>query len=269
MPSYAIQEQNQEMVSLLSAYFRLLYNPIHAMSDAISMLQMFPDIVGIWPGSVAGGGSANNNMLVDISGNALHLTKNGGTTFNISNLIPYVNYNGTTAYYSHADATIFDIVGNESYIGGTVQGLTIGGWFYIENISPGSSEHMIGKGASAYLLQHDTSNQFRFRVYDGATAYAVGTTTATVNNWYFVCGRYDPSTAVSIKVNSAAFEDNTTSIPSSLNNSADGFAIGASAAGASFFDGRSCFNFLTASFVPNQFIDAYYQMTAPLFGVSV
>lgn len=263
-------EYNPQLVDNMSAKFRRLNNPAHAMADAIGMLQMFPGVVGIWPGSVAGGGSGNQNMLVDVSGNALHLTKNGGTLFGATDLRSYITYNGSTGYYSHADANIFDIVGNESYIAGAVQGLTIGGWFYVADATPATSEYLIGKGINTYVIQHITSaNTLRFRVYDGATAYAVGSVVPAASNWYFVCGRYDPSTAVSIKVNNADFEDFTTSIPAALNTNSAGFAIGADAAGTNFFNGRACLSFLCAAAVPDVFIDTFFQFTAPLFGVTV
>lgn len=44
MPS----EYNPQLVENMSAKFRRLNNPAHAMADAVGMLQMFPGLVGLW-----------------------------------------------------------------------------------------------------------------------------------------------------------------------------------------------------------------------------
>jgi hypothetical protein len=269
MPNYAIQEQNQDMVSLLSAYFRLLYNPVHAFADAIGMLQMFPGIVGIWPGSVSGGGSGNQNMLVDVSGNALHLTRNGSPVFNAAQLRSIVSFNGSTDYYTHADAAIFDILGTETHIASTLRGLTIGAWIFPDNALPAATEQILTKGGtSAYLISRGTTGLMNLWISDGITPVQVASTSAVGTGWSFVCGRFDPSTEQKLWVNGTSYT-NTTSIPASIANVADNFSIGANGVGSNFFDGSIALAFLAQAAIPDQFINAYFQMTAPLFGISV
>ena len=50
MPS----EYNPQLVDNMSAKFRRLNNPAHAMADAVGMLRMFPAIRGIWTGAAVG-----------------------------------------------------------------------------------------------------------------------------------------------------------------------------------------------------------------------
>ena len=262
MPS----EYNPQLVDNMSAKFRRLNNPAHAMADAVGMLQMFPGVVGIWPGNIGASGRLN-----DLSGNALNLSNTGNAAINNDDLASFFSYNGSSNYHSIASTALLNLTGTESFINGVIRGLTIGAWIYVRDDTPATHEYIIGKGADTYQLRHATSsNVLLFRINNSTpTAFTVGSTVPTVNNWYFVCGRYVPSTKISIKVNSADFENNTTSIPASLNTDSTGFAIGADASGAFYFDGRVCLSFLCAAAVPDIFIDTYFQMTAPLFGVTV
>jgi len=268
MPGYAVQNQNEDQISLLSAHFRLLYNPTYAMADAIGMLQMFPGIVGIWPGSLSGGGSGNQDMLVDTSGNGLHLTRNGSPVFNTAQLRNFVSFNGSTDYYTHADAAIFDILGTEAHIATTIRGLTMGAWIFPDNTLPVATEQIITKGGtSAYLISRGTTGLVNLWISDGVTPINVSSA-AVGSGWSFIAGRFDPSTEQKLWVNNTTYT-NTTSIPASIANVANPFSIGANGGGSSFFDGSIALVFLAQAAIPDQFINAYFQMTAPLFGISV
>ena len=260
-------EYNPQLVDNMSAKFRRLNNPAPAMADAIGMLRMFPGLVGLWPGSAVGA----SGQLLDMSGNGLNLSNTGNAALNNAGLAPFASYNGSSNYHSIASTGILNITGTESHINGAIRGLTIGAWIYVRDAAPAAHEYVTGKGGDTYQIRHATSsNVLLFRANGaGPTPVTVGTTVPTANNWYFVCGRFVPSTKISIKVNSADFEDNTTSIPASLNTDSTGFAIGADAGGTNFFDGRVCLSFLCAAAVSDIHLDTYFQMTAPLFGVDV
>lgn len=269
MPS----EYNPNLIASMEAKFRRLNNPAHAMADAVGMLQMFPGLVGLWPCAGAGGGAANPSMLTDVSGNGLHLTLNTAASHTTSGLIPVVNFVGTGSYY-HADAAIFDILGTESHIQNDIKGLTIGGWFQFDRLATAEtllSKWTSGTGANSYLLQKHSNDTVRLFVEDSSSNQNIAASASAVNTsgWFFCAGRFDPSTEVAVWLNGEKTV-NTTSIIAAIDNTATRFEMAARDTGAAgLLDGRVSLAFLCAAAVPDIFIDTYFQMTAPLFGVSV
>lgn len=261
MPS----EYNPQLVENMSAKFRRLNNPAHAMADAVGMLQMFPGLRGLWVNTVSGSGNWQ-----DVSGNGLHLTNNNTTRFgSVSGLPILAAFNGTNQYFNRASEAAFQIAGTESYI--LTQGLTVGGWFWFDNTAS-ATEAMIYNLNSTdrnYLLQRRDTGIVRFGIYNTNTEYnADSLGTIGEDSWYFIAGRFTPSTELKIWTNSDS-NVNTTSIPASIDTDAAAFTIGASAVPGSYMDGRVSLPFLCAAAVPDIFMDTYFQMTAPLFGVTV
>jgi len=269
MPNYAVQEQNQDMVSLLSAYFRLLYNPAHAMSDAISMLRMFPGLVGLWPGWVTDG----SGNVVDVSGNANHLTRTSTLVdASATQLFSRLFMSATTSNASHVDAAIFDILGTETHIASGIRGLTFGVW--INTPSLAATQQIMSKYLSAadraYWVDVDTSGNARFNISNtGADSFTVSLSGIAINSYYLIVCRFDPSTELKVWINGNT-NVNTTSIPASIFNSSGPFRLGQRGDTAATAAGLRMLNpFVCAAYVPDQFITAYYQMTAPLFGISI
>lgn len=282
MPNYAIQEQNQDMVSLLSAYFRLLYNPAHALVDAISMLKVFPGLVGLWPGSGLGLTVATSiEGTTDQSGFGLHLTRNGNARVvpQTDSLVTYMNLDGTNGYFSYADATAFDLTGaTPNTLAGSFLGVTLGGWFYVDALpGGGSTAVLIGKANSpnnfSYWIEISSGGVVSAKISNAGNATDAQADSAAVSTgtWIFVCMRFDPSTSLDLFINDTETQD-TSGVPATIFNGNAQFQIGARQSGSvasNFFDGRAAFCFLCAADVPDQFINIYYQMTAPLFGISI
>lgn len=266
MPNYAIQEQNQDMLSLLSSQFRLLYNPAHAFADAVAMLQALPGIRGIWPSSAVGA----SGQMQDISGNGLHLTNNNVTRFgSVDNLAPFTVYNGTNQYFNRASEAAFQITGTEAYI--LNPGLTMGGWFYFNETAsaPEAMVYKVNNTDRNYYMQRRTAGNIQFAVYNSNLATTVNSLDVLdEDTWYFVAGRFDPSTELKVWVNGNTVI-NTTSIPASIDTDAADFTIGASGVPGLYMNGRTSLSFLCASMLSDAHINAFYQMTAPLFGISV
>lgn len=269
MPNYAIQEQNQDMVSLLSAYFRLLYNPTHSLADALPMLQTFPAIRGLWGGSAVGGSGEARDEI-----NGLHLTNNSNANFGYraSRQIPRIGYSGSN-YHSRASEASFNITGTEAYVQAGEKGLAMGAWVQFSNAAS-ATEMIMSKRLTpndiSYSIHRDSTGHLVFIIsVDGATQTSVTTTdtmSAGVN--YFVFARFIPSTSIEARINNTTVI-NTTSIPASIFSGAASFLLAGNGVGSNLMTGSITFAFLCASAVPDQFIDAYYQMTAPLFGISV
>ena len=266
MPS----EYNPQLVDNMSAKFRRLNNPAHAMADAIGMLQMFPGIRGIWTGGAIGASGGLRELIND-----LHLTNNNNPLFgyNTNTLISRVQYNGTNQYHSRASEAAFNITGTESYVATAQRGLTIGAWVRFDNNAT-ATEMIASKwqgGANlSYALHRLSTGVLRFAISnDGSTQVNADTSaTMTSGNPYFVCGRFTPSTSLGARINGTNVP-NTTSIPASVFSGSSDFCIAANGTGANYLDGSVLLTFLCAAAVPDIFIDTYFQMTAPLFGVTV
>lgn len=246
--------------------------PSIAMGRALNGLQMMPGLVGLWPGSVLAG---NLDKVADLSGNGLHLTRQSGMQIaSLTELLPFMAFNGSTGYVSHPDNPLLDIAGTEGIVTSAIRGLTMGGWFYFDNDAGNNPEVLMGKmsafshQASAYFIQRNTSafaGRLIFRIGDGSTFYTAQGDTMSAGAWHFIVGRFTPSTEVKLWIDDVAVTE-TNSIPATLQNTSDSFAIGArTAAGDNFFDGRAALCFLCAAAVPDVLIEAFYRNSRSLF----
>lgn len=272
MPNYAIQEQNQDMVSLLAAQFRLLYNPAHALADVISMLQIFPGIAGIW----AAGTTDANGRLIDKSGNGLHMTAVNTPQFGTASglLAPFVRYSAASSQYHNvasAAGSTTDINGNEAYIRSEANGMTVI-WIGSFTTIPASIFHLTSKsiaGANSWFLSKNASNNIQFTIFNSTALTTVtGSTTVVTGQQYIIIARFDPSTGLYLRVNSVE-DENTTSIPATIDSTSTALTIGARATPEAYHDGAWSLAALSAEFVPDKVADIFYQMTAPLFGISI
>lgn len=207
-----------------------------------------------------------------------HLSATSSPVFNVSDLIPYCLYNGTSNYHSIADDSAHDIIGNEGYIANVVKGLTMGMW-----VSPASAEssatRLFSKGTStgnarAYSLGQAlvTADRFFFTVSDnGTNNFSVeDSANFSTNVWYFVVGRYDPSAEVKIWVGGSGVwrtTANVTSIPATLNNSATGLAIGAQADGTQFSNVTASMCFLCCQALSDVHIFSLFEQSRTIFGI--
>jgi hypothetical protein len=221
-----------------------------------------------------------SGLAIDLAlGN--NMSNNGSALFNYDGLAPFCRYNGSSQYHSFADAASHDILGSEAYVDSNTQGLTIGMW-----VSPrdtGTAGRMFAKGtttgnARSYSLARrlGATDVFSFVVSgNGTNTFIANDTIAYIaENWYFVVGRYTPSTEVKIyvggKSGSQSFwrsATNTTSIPATLNNSATGLGIGAQADGTSFSFIWASMCFLCAQRLNDVDIFSIFEGTRTVYGI--
>lgn len=271
MTNYALQQQNQDMVSLLASQFRLLYNPTHAFADAVAMLQMFPGIRGAWTMGNRGGigTSATINQVTDISGQERHLTSNNNVVTSIDSFYSYTGYDGATKYLSRASEANLNITGTEGHIASINKGLTLGGWFWFTNIA--NQYALIDKESSYILATNGTGNQAIFQIRDTVPSFPTITHSEILvaSTWYFITGQFTATDGdLHIWVNGDKETQAGTS--TAISTSANALNIGRrSSSGTLFFNGRASFCFLCAAAVPDIFINTFYQMTAPLFKTSI
>ena len=267
MPS----EYNPQLVENMSAKFRRLNNPAHAMADAIGMLQILPGIVGIWSGGTPG----PSGQLIDKSGNGLSLTRQNGLFGVDSNtLISRLSFDSTIPrYWDRTDEAITSITGTEAYI--IPKGLTILCWLNIPAIGASTQTGIAKWNATgdqrSYALFFDNAGNALGQISNNGTASGIKSLsigTYPTNQWAFFSYRFTPSTEVAGWINRTK-TTNTSSVPASIFDSTANFTIGATHGGGNALSGRGSLLALFAAAVPDIFIDTYFQMTAPLFGVTV
>jgi len=146
--------------------------------------------------------------------------------------------------------------------------LTMGGWFLFNAI--GVDAGLISKfgaaGQRSYMLEQRSSDTVQLRIsVDGTALVDVTSGTITTAQWYFIAGRFTPSTEQVIWLNEEK-TINTTSIPASIFNSTTAFQIGAFNSG-SLVNGRASLCFLSANALSDGIVSSLFQQTRGVFGV--
>ena len=261
------QNRNAELVELLDTDFVGRSEPNYAWKSAVSSYMYLLGLRGLWPMSAFNA----TGDTIDQSGNMRTLTYNGSLVYSNSNLLSHIDFDGINDFLSRGDEAGLDILGTESYVNASFRGLTLGGWFFISSLDA-ASQGLITKGTSvaatsAYeMFIFATTDVPRFRVSNGAYVGIDGPV-LTTGIWYFIVGRYIPSTSVSIFVNETE-SLNVVGVPASISNVGAGFEIGAFHPGNILhFHGRASLCFLCAAALPNGVIGTLFENTRAMFNV--
>lgn len=266
------QERTPEQLSELLAILQAQGYGQASLGALVGEYLSLPGLVGLWPGGIIGNNSSGSlGFLTDISGHGLHLARTGAVVNITDNGVPYVSLDGSTDYYSIADNALMDILGTEAHIVSTQRGMTLGAWVYYDNTAS-ASEMVLSKWSSpsdlSYNLSRNSSGEANVSVTSaGGSGTQVNATlgTAAASSWYFVCGKFVPSTRLKIFLNEDS-DENTTSIPSAIYGGAAAFNLGANGGGNNLIDGRIALAFLCAAAVPDNKILTLYHMGRRLFG---
>lgn len=235
---------------------------INRWGNVISSFQALPGLVGFWPMSSVQRSTGN---VYDLSGQGRTLTYNSNPTFNYAGLVPYIEFDGTGDYLSRADETDLDILGTETIYNSAVRGLTMGGWFYVSS-SNGVALSKFTSGIGWYIQADGGSYRFALS-NDGITTYAaINTILTNTARWYWMVGRFTPSTSISMTIDSTVVT-NSTSIPGSLANNTGSFQISGMAGATQLLTGRAALNFLCANALSDGHIFSLYEQSRVLFGV--
>lgn len=266
----SIQNKNAQMESLLSGKFQRRHEPNFAHANAISIFSMLPALRAFWPLSAH-----------DTSGGVLHardiacgyqLTMANNPKFGYSGIAPQVDFDGVNQYGYYADDQQFDIIGNETYV--AVPGLTLGGWFRFDVLGsvgvtnrPCITKWQTANQHSYALLLRDTSNLVEFFVTtDGSTTVLVSSAAdVVINQWYFLVGRFVPSTSLDLWKNGVK-TTNGAGVPATLFDSTSQLEIGRFSA-AQYLNGQASLCFICASALPDVLINHLFHQTRALFGV--
>lgn len=149
--------------------------------------------------------------------------------------------------------------------------LTLGTWVYFDAESTGVATGIMGKWYEAgnersYVIYKDSSDKIVFSVsVDGAVAVSVNDLGANYaeSQWFYVVGRYNPSTELALFVNGMWYI-NETSVPATIFNSAEDFEIGRYNR-SNYLDGRISHAFICAYAVPDRFICSVWSHSKALY----
>lgn len=259
-----VQVYNGEMQRLGQPSNQARFDPAIAFAEAHNLYMSLPGLVGFWPGNWMGSSSSSIGEMSDMGPRRLNLTRNGtpNVTAEATSLAVWQQFNGSSDWYSHADATSFDITA----------GLTVMGWFRLDAAASGAKA-IASKWAASNLtfrLIHTSGGVGRFSVSGNGTTeiYVETANTLALEQWFFLCGRYSPSAQLKIwdgSISNLRVAENTTSIPASLFNGTALFGIGAQSGGSNFLDGAISRVALCNMAVPDQFIDVLFQRTRQIY----
>lgn len=243
-----------------------------ALGAAMASFMAIPGLSAFYPG-VMGLNTSATPQAWDRSPNGLHLTWSGGSASRCvvwGDVSPALYFAGTQVAY-RADASPLDMTGDNAYLASQYRGITVGGWFRPSNLA-GTFEVLLAKSGIGntinYRLQRLSSGQSQFVVSSSATNYSVQHSTLSQYGWYFIVGRFRPSTSVDLIVNGVE-NRNLTSIPATIDTNNEPFTLGARSDGAGgyqdYFTGYSGFTFLSQAKLPDTMVQHLYDVSKALY----
>ncbi len=271
------QTNNPELVRNLTPSFHKRGDLALNYSHCIAFIQNIPGLVGFWPTAER-----------DLSGNNHTLTRSGTieTIQYDNNIVPYAQFDASGSAYAFspdpaAPLSIFDIIGNESWSDSTSHGITMGGWWQVNNLGVVSevlmAKFLVAGNQKAYRLQvTSTAETLQFTLSDdGIANRSFGSTFApSANTWFYAVAWWKPSSIMRIYYalatdNDVASEDKTSSVPATLHDSTGQFSISSQNDGAfAYLNGRSSMTFLVRGRIPPIYIETIFDLTSPLFAAT-
>lgn len=230
-----------------------------------------PGLRGLWyPGS-----QDQTGAIYDQSGQGRTLTYNGDPQLNIYNdLISYYDLDGTGDYFSRPDEAGLDITGTETTFVSALRGLTLGGWFWTDDLSNApallSKFQFTAGNQRSYNLLLNTAGTLRSSISSDGTSgnqQNVDSSNAIAEGeWFFAAGRFTPSTELAVFLNDTKTTF-TTAVKASLFNSTAAFQLGAMDAGTRILNGNFALAFLAATAWPDTLLAYLFNRSRPLFGI--
>lgn len=204
-----------------------LFRPIQAIANALTasrkdLFVRLPGLVGYWPMGMRAAGN-----VIEHSGSGFNLSQTGtcptgydGNSF---------THLGDGTNYVWNSSVQLGLTGLETWIDSALRGLTIGGWFAIDDF-PSNQGGLITKFGAiteyGYALYVNAAEDVTFSVSsNGSALFQVVSQVVGLGQWYFLVGRYTPATEIAVFANGVKTA-NTTAIPVSINASAQNLEVG-------------------------------------------
>lgn len=219
----------------------------------------------------------DTGMAYDVSGQARHFTYNGNPTYNVyssatGTFAPYIDLDGTGDFLSRADEAGLDILGTEASVATGVKGLTIGGWFWFDSVTGTRGVfgkwNDVGVNQRSYVIFMSGATPVFYMSSNGTAAAGITGANLSTGAWYFLVGRFNPSTEIALFVNTVKTTV-TAAVPAAIFNSTSSAKMPAGDVGGAtnYFDGRGALLWLCASLVSDSQIARIYHATRHLFDV--
>lgn len=217
--------------------------------DLITPFLQAPAARGVW--SMSNVAYTTTPRVYDLTGqgNDLNAVAGAGSVrfFYLNRIVPAVRFLvANTQRLTRADggaANWADITGTEAYIL-TNGGLSISCWVRFIDAA-GNAETIISKWNTtgdqrSYRLRRTGAGGIEFRISTNGLASTIlastGITTVA-GQWYYICGRFNPSTELTLRVNDETFS-NLAAIPASIfDSTADFYISSETAATIAFLNG--------------------------------
>lgn len=222
-------------------------------------------LIGFWPLSAIDRSSGD---AVDI-GQGKTLTYTGNPTYNLlSEVVPYIDLDGTGDWLSRADEVDFDIIGSEAQYAAALRGLTMGAWINLDSIV--GDQDVMGKW-------NVTGNLRQYKLYANAGVITLGISSngtaealyaggsVVAGTWSFVCGRWSPSVTGDIFVDGVKVSN--VSAVATMTNLTAPFRVGDRGDAVSEMAGLLALPFLCANALPDSRIQRLYNLGRVFFGV--
>jgi len=267
-----IQDRNSQMVDNLRADLQPRYEPNFAWKGITGLYQALPALRGFWPMS-AQINATQAAYVTDVANN-FHLANPAAAQHGYDDLIPYVDFNGTTQYLFYVDNAQFDILGTETTVVAAQRGLTLGLWVKDLSAAAPDSGGLIAKSLAAgnqrsYDLMYNPANTIEFFISPDGTGTGLNgvrhTTTLTVDPtvWSFLVGRFDPTGEMAVFIDGQT-DALAVGIPATIFNSTANLEIGTREA-TYFTGGKFSMAFICASALSDSIITAIWQQTRAMF----
>lgn len=242
-----------------------LYQPIKAIAEAMSAARAkifleLPGIIAWWPCGPGGGTGWAEGTVGNRS-----LQPNGNHKFGYDGN-PYLDLPGGSGNYMVASG-FPACLGSESWIDASLQGLTIGGWFYPDSLGSTNVGLISKQGGSAdegYLINtRNLGARFAIGVTPTTlmiTPYRTGMANFT---WSFVVGRFIPSTEICCFVDGSKGLISS-GVPAAIVDAVQGFEVGRyDNNNARVFNGRCRDLFICQSALSDDLIEEIRQTSLP------
>jgi len=243
-----------------------LFLPLKTIADAINPVERdpfihLPALRAYWPMSIV----RSTGAAEDHAGTSVGLLRQGGPLYGFDGNA-YIELGISNGYMATASSAL-NITGTEAWIASSLRGLTIGGWFMVDS-TPGLDSGLITKDATGpqrgFALLWETVNRPTFFVSgNGTSGPSIAYSTLLLDTWYFIVGRFTPSTEVAIFVNGTKLA-NTTSIPAAINVSTQNFEVGRYFNSDSrIIEGKARDVFVCTAALSDETLSDLYQATRP------
>jgi len=263
MPDRTLRDTTRRVIGMSDKYA--------AFRHVVSLFSFLPGLRGLW--------TANH---LDTSGNWYDWTKNnltltatGTPGFFYDNLASYVTFDGATDYFTRADEAATSITGTESYIDGSIRGLTLGCWWYSSDAT--AAQYLLAKATAAagnysyglYFNGAAAGDPTYFWISDdGTNTDQVISGSAWANRWHFSVARFnDSETGEELAIFLDSTKTTAATARASIFDGNAAFETGSAQGGLNKLTGGISIAFLCAAALPDDMIGTLFQQSRALYGV--